>query len=451
MAMKKSYGLYRLLTKFIVTLVIGLILSLMIPLLLFLMSEKLGYVKPANAGETAAEALVMKIQKEQAFDSAWLSSQNQYVRLNQNYELIGSSMDKALQQAAIQAVKAGEVGGGNFIQTRLGTDYIVLSYQLKSSYTNDFINNHFLSPEVLIIVGIITILSLTVILSIRRFTRVIRHNLTPMTRAVKHIQNNELDFTVGSSKITEFNEVLESFKELKNSLREALQKRWQSEENQRNQLAALVHDVKTPLTGAVGWGDLLAETQLTSEQASYLKKLQASTATIEQLVNDLLQVTRDSNAVVQNISQVNLIELVSELAQSLMPVIEVKHISFETIFELKNENVTLDAFLLTQALKNIISNAVDFVAMNGIIKLTIHRNKQTLKIVIEDDGPSFSAELLEKAFTESYMGDSSRSGINHFGLGLTIAKRNIELIGGTIVLGKSATLGGASVVVMIPQ
>lgn len=49
------------------------------------------------------------------------------------------------------------------------------------------------------------------------------------------------------------------------------------------------------------------------------------------------------------------------------------------------------------------------------------------------------------------MGDSSRSGMNHFGMGLTIAKRNVERCGGEITLGKSSALGGASVMITIPQ
>ena len=451
MAVQKSYGLYRLFIKFILTLLVGVILSIVIPLLLFLIGEKFGYVNEANAGEKTARAVIMKTQKMQSFDPTWVSSQNKYVQLNQNYELMGSSMDKSLQQAAIQAVKIGKIDSGSFLQTRLGTGYLVIDYKLKPSYTNDFLNKYFLSPDTLILVGIIIILVITVVMSVKRFSHMIRLNLSPITRAVKHIQDNDLNFTVGTSTITEFDDVLVSFTELKESLRGALEERWQSEENHRSQLTALVHDVKTPLTGVIGWGELLSETELTVEQSVYLKNLQASTEAIEQLVNTLMQVTREAKEIELSISQVNLVELIDDIKQNLMPVIKVKKISFDTTFELDDGQISLDPFLLTQALTSIISNAIDFVSLNGTIKLVIHRDKQELNLIIEDDGPGFSSELLEKAFTTSYMGDSSRSGMNHFGMGLTIAKRNVERCGGEITLGKSSALGGASVMITIPQ
>lgn len=449
---KKNFALYALFVRFILSLVVGLILSVVLPLVIFSMGRSLGYVNYANAGEKEAQELILKIDQKHQFDANWLGSNSQYVRLSENYAVIDSSMGKNLEQRAIEHLKNGESSGGTFVQTRLGKDYIILSYSIKSTYTSSLLNKYFISPESLMILMIILSLVATVVLSIKKSSKIIQMNLLPINQAVKNIQANELDFTVGSSIITEFNEVLISFQELKESLTEALEKRWESEERQRNQLAALVHDIKTPLTGVVGWTDLLNETHLTAEQETYLVKLQTSTESIEQLVNSLMQVTLESKEKSQELQTVNLLDLLADLEKSLKGLIEVKNISFERSFELADdsEQVKLDPFLFSQALTNIISNAIDFVPVNGKIHLAVFNSQNQLTIIIEDNGPGFTSETLDKAFTDSYMGDSSRTGINHFGMGLTIAKRNLELMGGSISLEKSSALGGASVFIKLP-
>lgn len=450
MGIKKVFGLQTLFIRFIVTLMIGMCLSIIVPLGLFIMTSKLGYTSYPNAGEQAAEKIILKIRDSQRFDPIWLSSQNKYLRLNKNFAVIGSSMNEKLALEAIQAVKAGELTSGPFMQIRLGTDYLILSYDIKSAYKNDYLNKYFPSPDLLLISIVGICLLVTVVLSIRKYTRILSKGLIPINRAVKTIQNNELDFTVGMSNISEFNAVLGSFQELINSLRETLENKWAIEERQRYQITALVHDIKTPLTGVIGWTDLMHETQLTSEQDLYLKKLHASSETIEQLVNALMQVSLNGKEVIHNPQDINLFDLIYQIEKNLRPMIDVKRISFETIFEVDSAHLKLDAILFNQALSNIIANAVDFANLKGKIKLFVKKSKKTLCIVIEDDGPGFPSKLLEKAFIGAYMADSSRAGISHFGMGLTIAKTNIDLMGGIITLENASSIGGACVTVKIP-
>lgn len=66
-----------------------------------------------------------------------------------------------------------------------------------------------------------------------------------------------LDFEVGHSKIKEFEDVLHSFSDMKNNLKSSLEKQWSAEQLQREQIAALAHDLKTPLTVIQGKIDLI--------------------------------------------------------------------------------------------------------------------------------------------------------------------------------------------------
>ena len=272
----------------------------------------------------------------------------------------------------------------------------------------------------------------------------------PIGLAVKKIENNDLDFQVGHSNIKELNQILESFEEMKNSLQQALEKKWQSEQKQRQQLTALIHDIKTPLTGAIGWSELLNETVLTTEQAAYIQKLQNNQASIEQLVNSLMELTLDSKKMEQSIQSYHLKNFAYALKTEITDLAMVKSISIQSIEKIDNPIVNFDYQLLHQAVFNILSNAVDFTPINGNIWLTITSNHTNFSIQIEDSGVGFTPEVLVHATDELYMGDSSRSGINHFGMGLATAKNNSKHLNGHLVLGRSKILNGASVKITIP-
>lgn len=450
MALTKTSTLYSLFIKLILKIFIGIVLSLITPMILFFVFSSLGYINDASASKNTAQNVVKKIQSSNTFDPHWVSFPNEFIRITPEGKVVQSNMDKKNERIILKNMSENVENKGNFLQAKLGSDSIIISYKLKSYYKNSFLNKYFILPETLMVLIILINLIVTIIISTKKTSKNIQLNLLPINNAVKNIQDNELDFKIGFSNITEFNEVLKSFQELKESLTEELEERRKSEERQRNQLAALVHDLKTPLTGAVGWADLLNETNLTQEQVYYLTKLQESTETIENLVNALMQTTLDTRKITSNLNFTNLHRLVNGLENQLKPILEIKKISFEKVFKVSSEeSVLINNLLLLQSLSNIVTNSIDFVEIGGKIKVSVEMNNNELQFQIEDSGPGFAPNIIEKAFTESYMGDSSRSGINHFGMGLSIAKRNVDLMGGNIRLGKSSTLNGASVLISI--
>lgn len=124
------------------------------------------------------------------------------------------------------------------------------------------------------------------------------------------------------------------------------------------------------------------------------------------------------------------------------------------IGEFTADEVNLDADLTVQALGNVLVNAVEHTPDQGRIRIGVELDvpdrqmtKQPGRLVftVEDSGPGFTRQDLERATEQSYMGDPSRSG-HHFGLGLSVAKRDAREQGGDISLGSSTDLGGAKVV-----
>lgn len=93
--------------------------------------------------------------------------------------------------------------------------------------------------------------------------------------ATKEISEQNLDFEVGHSNIKEFEDVLCSFSSMKDNLKSSLEKQWNAEKLQREQIAALAHDLKTPLTVIQGNADLIPNSfpALLTVQISYLPGL----------------------------------------------------------------------------------------------------------------------------------------------------------------------------------
>lgn len=102
------------------------------------------------------------------------------------------------------------------------------------------------------------------------FAKMFSKELSPIFKATKEIENQNLDFEMEHSKIKEFENVLLSFDDMRTSLKTSLEKQWSAEQNQREQIASLAHDLKTLLTVMQGNIDLLDETELDEEQKLYL-------------------------------------------------------------------------------------------------------------------------------------------------------------------------------------
>ena len=105
-------------------------------------------------------------------------------------------------------------------------------------------NEHVPSPDILLMIliaagGIFVCLFLTT-----RFAKRLRLQLDPLYEATSEVAKQNLDFEVGHSNIKEFEDVLLSFSRMKESLKASLEQQWEAEHMQKEQIAALAHDLK---------------------------------------------------------------------------------------------------------------------------------------------------------------------------------------------------------------
>lgn len=199
-------------------------------------------------------------------------------------------------------------------------------------------------------------------------------------------------------------------------------------------LSSLSHDFRTPLSGILASASTLAEygDKLPSEDRRDLAlNIQQEAQTLSEFVASLLSMTRlESGAVALELSRVRPSELVHEIAEKL----ERRHGSRRIVSrELAGETYAAgDPMLLTQALTNVLENALHFSPAQSPIEVEVRATDARVEISVADAGPGVPEEDLGRIFDKFYRVVSDQASAGGLGLGLSIARGLIEAMEGAI-------------------
>ncbi len=214
-------------------------------------------------------------------------------------------------------------------------------------------------------------------------------------------------------------------------------------------LSGMSHEIRTPMNAVLGMADLLAESNLDSDQRRYLDVMVSNGNSLLELINSILDLAKIEAGRLQ-IEQIDL---------DLLDLIETAVVTFSQRAHAKGLEVTAriapgvphnlvgDPLRLRQVLINLLSNALKFTS-TGEIRLVVQRNPDSdthgdLLFTVEDTGIGIPADKLEAIFNSFTQVDSSTTRqYGGSGLGLTIVKRIIELMNGRIWV--ESTLGVGS-------
>ncbi len=280
----------------------------------------------------------------------------------------------------------------------------------------------------------------------------LRQQLRPILRATEKISHQDLDFQTSQSTIKEFNQVLSGLDHMRVALRESLMENWKAEQDKQNQISALTHDLKTPLTVARGNAELLAMTSLDENQTDLLEHFQKGIAQVDAYVKELSELNKMSLKKTLTLEEIPVKEFVEDIYDQTLSLAQTKQIN--VVFDKKEiEKETIgnwDRSLLNRAFMNIVSNAVEHTPSGSQLLLTARVEDDEFKFICLDSGHGFSLESLEKATQLFYQEDKSRQSRNHSGLGLTIANDIIRLHHGGLALSNDDNTHGAKVTITLP-
>ena len=219
---------------------------------------------------------------------------------------------------------------------------------------------------------------------------------------------------------------------------------------QKEQIAALAHDLKTPLTVIQGNADLISETELDEEQRLYAEYISNSSEQMQLYIRTLIDISRAATGYQLRMENVDLPAYVEQLRGQIDALCQTKKIGLQMEIEHLPALLSADKLLLERAIMNVVNNALDYSPQDSYISISITGNKGCLHISVTDAGPGFSQEDLLHAEEQFYMADYSRSSNLHFGMGLFITKSIVQQHGGQLILNNSKKTGGAQVTISIP-
>lgn len=227
-------------------------------------------------------------------------------------------------------------------------------------------------------------------------------------------------------------------------------------EEQRDFIAGISHDLRTPITSINGFIQGMLDGTIPEElYPKYLMIVHRESQRLATLVREMNDVVLlEGKAVSYDMKPFLLYPLIHETLDSLEGLLLEKHLAVQTNFadEAKQSvSVVGDRAQLSKVFYNLISNAIKFTPDEGLISVTAELKRNSIEISVEDTGPGIAEEDLPHIFERFYKGDKSRTGNKGSGLGLYICRVILQAHGQQLAAEQSTDLGGARFYFNLPR
>src|ERR1035437_898995 len=248
--------------------------------------------------------------------------------------------------------------------------------------------------------------------------------------ATKFIYINKESFIISS-----INDITER-KQAELELIKAKEKAEESDRLKSAFLTNMIHEIRTPMNGILGFSELLKEPNLTSdEQQDYIQTIQISGSRMLNTINNIVDISKiESGLTKVDINETNLNEKIEFTYKFFKPEVEIKGIkfSFKNGLQSKEAIINTDNEKVYAILTNLVKNAIKF-TYEGSIEFGYEKKGEYLEFFVKDTGvgiPQKQHQIIFKRFRQG--SESHNRGYEGSGLGLSIAKSYIEMLGGEI-------------------
>ncbi|MFJ3387348.1 sensor histidine kinase [Lysinibacillus sp. NPDC086135] len=326
----------------------------------------------------------------------------------------------------------------------------ILRYYLVPQYRSEILRKYLPNPQLLeFLVFIIGIVAYATVLAIH-FGRSLKKKMFGLQEAIEKIQNQNLDFTINRSGIREIDEISVSLEQMKEALNSSLKQQWESEQARREQISALAHDLKTPLTIIRGNAELLQDTAQDDIQREYNDYILKNTMEIEKFTKELIDLSKMERNVTREKTNVKTDAFMTEVEQQMRALSLEKRLQVDIQKEILPARIFIDEEQFYRAILNVIANAVEHTPEYGKVTLTVQVATDVIRFIVTDNGCGFSPRDLNEATKQFYRGDPSRNAGDHHGMGLYIAQSIVQRHAGTLLIDNDLLAGGGRVTITIP-
>lgn len=449
----KGTRLHTFFLRYLLFLSIGTILLVAILLGLFLFAFSTNIILPANYAETQISLTKNHIASSNTVTAESIPDLVDYAVYSKQGTFISGNLSAKEANDAWDLKQKGENNSGSHFYTfiqRENEEVCILRYYLVPQYRSAILREYLPNPQLLMfLIFIVGIFAQATVLAIH-FGRRLKKKMMGLQDAIKEIQQQNLDFSIAPSGIREIDEIASSFEHMKDALNISLKQQWELEQSRREQITALAHDIKTPLTIIRGNAELLQDTQLDATQQAYNDYILKNTIVIEQFTKELMDLSKMEKITEHEKTSITTEAFLAEVENQM------KALSCEKSLQVCMHKEKLPAYIALnkesfyRAMLNVIDNAVEYTPFNGKVTLSVQGTSDDVRFIVTDNGNGFSPKDVKEATKQFYRGDSSRNTGNHHGMGLYIAQSIVENHGGTLRIDNDRATGGGKVTITIP-
>ena len=202
-------------------------------------------------------------------------------------------------------------------------------------------------------------------------------------------------------------------------------------------LSDIAHDLRTPITTIGGYAKALNDGLVISDEkrTEYLEAIQNKADRMSDLITLLFDYVRlDSENFSLHIEKTDISEFLREMAAFLYADVEEKQMEFEIEIPEEVIELSIDRLQFSRVINNLINNALKHNEAGTTIFLKLKPEKEKLQIIVKDNGKMIAPLIAEHIFEPFVVADASRDSNGGSGLGLSIAKKIVEMHGWTIEL-----------------
>ena len=420
---KKKISLAGLFGRYIFMFVTGTFFAALISgaVMFFLILIPSGPFLPANYAEQQLINTKETLQEADITEEEMIPSGSLYGVFDREGSFLYGTFDEEVQKDAWKKYKTDTIypqgKGYYFFVEKNNGEICIIKYFVAMRYAKEKLNEILPSPEtfnMILTLGVfITLTVLNGCYLSGKFGRKLKKQLACLTEATARISENDLEFAAETSEIREVDEVMASLEKMKEALKVSLKTQWDTEQLKKQQLSALTHDIKTPLTVVRGNAELLVEAELQEDDRECAEEILKNAGFIADYLDSMRQVLKGQKEQ-KSWQEVSVEELSGEICDFVRQLAAVRKIplSFEVRTEKQlqkkeakkdsGKNVNQDIFPLEgspeeaksilcckeeilRAWGNLVDNAIEHTDPEKGICVTIEREILQAEIMGEED------------------------------------------------------------------
>ncbi len=300
---------------------------------------------------------------------------------------------------------------------------------------NNLISKHLLVD---MFIAIFLILIFTGIMLTKWIHRGVFIPVNELNVAMRKIKEGNFEYALETGFKGEIGDLYRNYEDMRLRLKESTEESRESEEQNRELISNISHDLKTPITAIKGYveGIMDGVADTPEKMDKYIKTIYSKANDMERLINELTYYSRiDNNRIPYNFHRINVADYFGDCVEEVGMDLEQRDIQLNYSNLAAPDTVIIaDPEQMKKVINNINSNSVKYMDKpRGVIDIRILDEVDSIRVEIEDNGKGIAQKDLGKIFERFYRTDASRnSAQGGSGIGLSIVKKIVEDHGGYI-------------------